>query len=412
MATEKRTPNRVPGLIGVSSTDGSTPIVVYADETTHRLLVDVALAGVTDLTGVTDGELVNAADKGALLMGTDGSNYQALAVNSSGHLLVDLQDTSMAVTNTGTFAVQATLGAETTKVIGTINVSAGQTIAVTNAGITTIAGAVSGSEMQVDVLTLPAVTATNLDIRDLTSASDSVEVKQATGTNLHVVVDTAPTTAVTGTFYQATQPVSLASVPSHAVTNAGTFAVQDSATETSLAIMDDWDSAASDSASVSGDTAHDAADAGEPVKIGFKVETSPKGITVCADADRTNAYADADGMQMVKVNTSGADLISERVSNTNGTSTDFTNFSAVASTYNYVTAITVYNSSTTDGYVDFRSSTDGAVLWTMPLPALGGSCISSTTPLFKTVVGDALSFDVSGAITTTFLSVSGFQSKV
>jgi len=32
--------------------------------------------------------------------------------------------------------------------------------------------------------------------------------------------------AVTGTFWQTTQPVSLASVPSHAVTNAGTFAVQ------------------------------------------------------------------------------------------------------------------------------------------------------------------------------------------
>lgn len=31
---------------------------------------------------------------------------------------------------------------------------------------------------------------------------------------------------VTGTFWQATQPVSIASVPSHAVTNAGTFAVQ------------------------------------------------------------------------------------------------------------------------------------------------------------------------------------------
>lgn len=31
---------------------------------------------------------------------------------------------------------------------------------------------------------------------------------QGTGTNLHVVVDSAPTTAVTGTFFQATQPVS------------------------------------------------------------------------------------------------------------------------------------------------------------------------------------------------------------
>lgn len=36
----------------------------------------------------------------------------------------------------------------------------------------------------------------------------------------------AGSVAVTGTFWQTTQPVSLASVPSHAVTNAGTFAVQ------------------------------------------------------------------------------------------------------------------------------------------------------------------------------------------
>lgn len=41
---------------------------------------------------------------------------------------------SQAVTNAGTFAVQATLSAETTKVIGTVNVAASQTIAVTNTG--------------------------------------------------------------------------------------------------------------------------------------------------------------------------------------------------------------------------------------------------------------------------------------
>ena len=38
---------------------------------------------------------------------------------------------SFAVTNAGTFVVQATLAAETTKVIGTVNISAGQTVAVT-----------------------------------------------------------------------------------------------------------------------------------------------------------------------------------------------------------------------------------------------------------------------------------------
>lgn len=72
-----------------------------------------------------------------------------------------------------------------------------------NTSLATLAGAVAGTEMQVDVLTMPTV-------------------------------------AVTGTFWQATQPVSLASVPSHAVTNAGTFAVQvDGAALTSLQLIDD-----------------------------------------------------------------------------------------------------------------------------------------------------------------------------
>lgn len=46
------------------------------------------------------------------------------------------------------------------------------------------------------------------------------------------------TQPVSGTFWQATQPVSLASVPSHDVTNAGTFAVQAVCTATNLDIRD------------------------------------------------------------------------------------------------------------------------------------------------------------------------------
>lgn len=40
MAQARRDDNFVPTLLGVSSSDGSTPIPVYADPTTHRLLVD------------------------------------------------------------------------------------------------------------------------------------------------------------------------------------------------------------------------------------------------------------------------------------------------------------------------------------------------------------------------------------
>lgn len=163
---------------------------------------------------------------------------------------------------------------------------------------------------------------------------------------------------------------------------------------------------------MTGDEAHDAADAGNPVKIGAKAETSPRGITIVADGDRTDLLADADGMQMVKLNTSGADLLSERTTNTDGASTASGVFTAVASTYNYVTAISVYNSSATAGYIDFRDGTAGTIKWTMPLPAGGGAVLSSAVPLFKTSVNTALAYDVSGALSTIYISVSGYQGKL
>jgi hypothetical protein len=66
-----------------------------------------------------------------------------------------------------------TLGTVTT--VGTVTTIT-NAVAVTNAGLTALNGAITGTEVQVDVLSMPSttVTATNLDIRDLTSASDSV----------------------------------------------------------------------------------------------------------------------------------------------------------------------------------------------------------------------------------------------
>lgn len=161
-----------------------------------------------------------------------------------------------------------------------------------------------------------------------------------------------------------------------------------------------------------GTVAHDGVDSGNPVKVGWKAVTSPKALTLVANSDRTDAYADSDGMLMVKLNTAFGDLVSERVSNTDGASTAFSNFSAVASTRNYVTAISVFNSSATAGYVDFRDGTGGSVLFTVALPAGGGAVLSSAFPLFRTTANTALAYDVSAALTTVYISMSGFQSKV
>lgn len=70
-----------------------------------------------------------------------------------------------------------------------------------NTSLATIAGAVSGTEMQVDVLTMPSVTvtATDLDIRDLSSATDSVSAVQSGTWNVNNVSGTVslPTGAST-----------------------------------------------------------------------------------------------------------------------------------------------------------------------------------------------------------------------
>jgi hypothetical protein len=163
---------------------------------------------------------------------------------------------------------------------------------------------------------------------------------------------------------------------------------------------------------VGGNVAHDTADSGNPIKVGAKASSTLSDDTMVANADRTDLTSDLDGALLVRPQFPLGDLISEQVTNTNGTSTAFTNFGATASTRNYVTAITVYNSSATAGTVDFRDGTAGTVLWTMPIPAGGGAIIATGIPLFRTTANTALAYDVSGALTTVYISVSGFKSKV
>ena len=162
-----------------------------------------------------------------------------------------------------------------------------------------------------------------------------------------------------------------------------------------------------------GGVAHDSADSGNPVKVGARAISSLASATMVAAADRTDAMSDLDGSLLVRSGFPLGDLTSERVSNTDGASTAFANFGATASVRNYVTAITIYNSSATAGYVDFRDGTSGSILFTVPIPAGSGAALcNGGVPLFRTSANTALAFDVSAALTTVYISVSGFRSKV
>jgi hypothetical protein len=142
---------------------------------------------------------------------------------------------SHAVTNAGTFPVQATLAAETTKVIGTVNVAAGQTIGITaNSavnvaqmnGVTVLMGAgntgtgsqrVTIASDQAAVASKAAIN-TYVDGSIVTLGAKADAKSTATDTTavtmmqvlkqISASVQAPPSQAVTGTFWQATQPVS------------------------------------------------------------------------------------------------------------------------------------------------------------------------------------------------------------
>ena len=82
-----------------------------------------------------------------------------IASDSTGVLSVDDNGGTITVDNAGLTELAAAINASSQM---DVNIAASNaSVAVTNAGITTIAGAVSGTEMQVDVLTMPSTAVTN-----------------------------------------------------------------------------------------------------------------------------------------------------------------------------------------------------------------------------------------------------------
>lgn len=160
----------------VSATD---PLPV--DITTATL--DVMLG--TDFSGVFGASSLIATDGSAALtigtqvLGTDGTNAQIISTNSTGH--VNIADGGNVITVDGTVTANPASGTIDTvtnlaqmggvaislntgvRDTGTqrVTIATDDSVPVTNAGITTIAGAVSGTEMQVDVLTMPSTAVTN-----------------------------------------------------------------------------------------------------------------------------------------------------------------------------------------------------------------------------------------------------------
>ncbi len=144
---------------------------------------------------------------------------------------------------------------------------------------------------------------------------------------------------------------------------------------------------------------------------GARATNSVEGITQVANADATRIQADLNGVLISRPHTTLEEILSARVADTGGTSTAFAGFGAGgAGIHNYVTSIHVYNSSATSGTVDIRDGTAGAVIYTCAAPTLGGMTIAFPVPL-RGAENTALAYDVSGALSTVYINIIGFQAQ-
>ena len=335
-------------------------------------------------TEYTEGDTDASITGKACLMEGAANALVPLQGTAADGLLVNLgANNDVTVTGVSTSAKQDTIIGHVDGVeglLGTIDADTGNI----STKIDTVAGAVSGTEMQVDVLTMPTVTVNSHAVTN--AGTFAVQVDGAALTALQLLDDVIATlgtttyteTATKGTIISAvrrdadttlvdttnevgplqmdangrlkveafsgeTLPVSLASVPSHAVTNAGTFAVQvDGSALTALQLIDDsiattasaitskgTAAAGTDgtnarilktdtsgelqvdvlsmptttvtgtvtAANTAGDVAHDAGDSGNPVKIGGKARSAlPSAV---ANGDRADLSTDLWGRALV-----------------------------------------------------------------------------------------------------------------
>ena len=161
---------------------------------------------------------------------------------------------------------------------------------------------------------------------------------------------------------------------------------------------------------IQGDRAHNDTDSGNPVKIGAKASNNIEGVTQVANNDRTDLLADLNGCIVTRPHTTLEEILSDRVAPTTTTAAEFTDFTTVAGIHNYVTTISIYNSSAVDVYVDIKNGTAGSILFTAAAPAGGGSVITFPVPL-KGEVNTHLSYQLSAAASTVYISIVGFQAQ-
>lgn len=291
--------------------------------------------------------------------------------------------------------------------------------------------AIAGTEMQVDVVaSLPAGTNNigDVDVLTVNGVAPAFGTGVRGATVQRVTIATDDSVPVTGTFYQATQPVSLASVPSHAVTatdldirnltntdvvTAELSAVDNAVLDTIDAVLD---TIKTDTASIVTATqliddtvfADDAA-----VTLGTSKGNISEGVAVATDGtDPTAVSAEGDAAAL-RTDMNRLLIVNQTHPRFWHVSADYasaqTNASVKAapgaSLSLYITDIQVSNGATA-GNVTLLDGSGGTVLYEV-YPAINGGAVLSLRSPIKLTANTALCI-TSTTVTTHSVFVSGY----
>lgn len=403
------------------ASDAFIGLVTVANTVAVSGTVAATQSGTWDEVGINDSGNSITVDNAQLSVVGTGTEAAAMRVtiasDSTGVLSVD--DNGGAITVDGTVAVTgvSTLAEQQTQTTHLATI-AGDTTSIQTA-VEILDNAISGSEMQVDVVgALPAGTnaigklAANsgVDIGDVDVAS----VVPGTGaTNLGKAEDAAHTTGDVGVMMMGVRNGDL-----DALTNAekdyspiGVSSV--GAVFTTMLHTDGTSITDSGGLYVisRGDTAHDSVDLGNPLKVGGKAHSATP--TAVAANDRVNAYFDLRGRQQITPAIPEQDLATEATTHVkkyytnSGAVTDGIVWSPAAGKRWYVTDLIInVSAAATVTLEDDKAGGDEAVM-KFELAANSGIAHSFTTPWFSGE--DAADLIVTTSAGNVYITVTGYE---
>jgi len=157
---------------------------------------------------------------------------------------------------------------------------------------------------------------------------------------------------------------------------------------------------------IQGSAATNVAITASPLNLGAQAVSSEN--SAVTTARQVQLVADLVGKLIVLPYANPENFVSGRASATDTTSTSL--IAAPASGLrNYITQITVWNSSATSTYVKIQDGSGGTEIYDVPAPAGGGATINLPTPLRQPTLATALFFAANASANAIVISASGYK---